>query len=204
MRPSTGLLFILQMIYEHGEQWWNDVCRGKLVIRPPERSLVNLSAEQSSSKSGGSGRRKLWILSIKYLFHARNVLKYAVKSYDTGPTALLPSQESRSTYFYRPRPGLNLRTLGPMVTTVTSRPTTGATSSGVGRRLLNAAPRWVHVGFVVDKLALGQGFPFNNHHIPYRAGFLKQRYASHCSLVHGHSKKSKDRNIYFFSINAVT
>jgi hypothetical protein len=31
-----GLLFIPQMIYEHGEPWWNDIDRGKLVIHPPE------------------------------------------------------------------------------------------------------------------------------------------------------------------------
>jgi hypothetical protein len=36
--PQTGLLFIPQMLYEHGGTWWNDVDRGKLLIRPPELS----------------------------------------------------------------------------------------------------------------------------------------------------------------------
>jgi hypothetical protein len=37
LRPLTGLLFIPQEIYEHGEPWWNGVDRGK-VIRLPELS----------------------------------------------------------------------------------------------------------------------------------------------------------------------
>jgi hypothetical protein len=31
-------LFILLVTYEHGELWWNDIRRGKLLIRPPELS----------------------------------------------------------------------------------------------------------------------------------------------------------------------
>jgi hypothetical protein len=30
MLPSSGLLLILQMIYEYGEPWWNDIDRGNL------------------------------------------------------------------------------------------------------------------------------------------------------------------------------
>jgi hypothetical protein len=33
-----GLLLISQVIYEHGEPWWNDNDRGKLLICPPELS----------------------------------------------------------------------------------------------------------------------------------------------------------------------
>jgi hypothetical protein len=39
-----GLLFIPHVIYiyiyiyEHGEPWWNDVSKGKLLIHPPELS----------------------------------------------------------------------------------------------------------------------------------------------------------------------
>jgi hypothetical protein len=37
--PSTaatmGLLFIPQVIHEHEELWWNDIDRGKLLIRSP-------------------------------------------------------------------------------------------------------------------------------------------------------------------------
>jgi hypothetical protein len=31
-------LFIRQIIYEHGELWWNDIDGRKLLIRPPEFS----------------------------------------------------------------------------------------------------------------------------------------------------------------------
>jgi hypothetical protein len=31
-------LFILQVIHEHGEPWWCDIGRGKLLIRSPELS----------------------------------------------------------------------------------------------------------------------------------------------------------------------
>jgi hypothetical protein len=34
LRPPTGLLFITQVIYEHGEQWWNDIDRGYLSYSP--------------------------------------------------------------------------------------------------------------------------------------------------------------------------
>jgi hypothetical protein len=39
LRPPTGVLFIPQAIYEHGEPWWNDktVDRG-ILIGPPELS----------------------------------------------------------------------------------------------------------------------------------------------------------------------
>jgi hypothetical protein len=33
-----GLFFIAQVIYEHGDPWWSDTERGKLLIRPPELS----------------------------------------------------------------------------------------------------------------------------------------------------------------------
>jgi hypothetical protein len=36
LRPPAGLLFIPQVRYEHGEPWWNDIGRGKHLIRPPE------------------------------------------------------------------------------------------------------------------------------------------------------------------------
>jgi hypothetical protein len=38
LQPPTGLLFIPQVIYEHGETWWNDIDRGKILIRQPEFS----------------------------------------------------------------------------------------------------------------------------------------------------------------------
>jgi hypothetical protein len=37
LRPPTGLLFIPQVIYEHGEPWWNCIHRGNLIL-PPDLS----------------------------------------------------------------------------------------------------------------------------------------------------------------------
>jgi hypothetical protein len=39
-----GLLFIPQVIYEHGEPWWNDIDMGKLLI-----CLPGLSGNPTSS-----------------------------------------------------------------------------------------------------------------------------------------------------------
>jgi hypothetical protein len=36
--PLVGPSLIPHMIYEHREAWWNDIDRGKLLIRPPELS----------------------------------------------------------------------------------------------------------------------------------------------------------------------
>jgi hypothetical protein len=38
LQSPLGLLFIPQVIYEHGEQWWNDIDRRKLLICIPELS----------------------------------------------------------------------------------------------------------------------------------------------------------------------
>jgi hypothetical protein len=35
---ANGPIVILLVIYEHGEEWWNDVDRVNLLIRPPELS----------------------------------------------------------------------------------------------------------------------------------------------------------------------
>jgi hypothetical protein len=36
--PPTGLLLIPYVIYKHGEIWWNEIDRGKSLIRPAELS----------------------------------------------------------------------------------------------------------------------------------------------------------------------
>jgi hypothetical protein len=42
LRPPS--LFVPQVIYEHGEQWWNDMNRRKLLISQPD-----ISANPASS-----------------------------------------------------------------------------------------------------------------------------------------------------------
>jgi hypothetical protein len=50
-------------------------------------------------------------------FILRRVFQHAVKSYNMGL-----SEGRRAADFYRPRPGLNLRTFGPVASTLTTRP----------------------------------------------------------------------------------
>jgi hypothetical protein len=46
LRPSAGQLFIFQVIYKHGEPWWNDdVDTGKLLMSNIESSWVILLAD---------------------------------------------------------------------------------------------------------------------------------------------------------------
>jgi hypothetical protein len=50
-----------QVMYDHGELWWNDMNRGKLVIRLPE--LFG----NSSSKAGGTGKGNYEFCLTMYL-----------------------------------------------------------------------------------------------------------------------------------------
>jgi hypothetical protein len=56
LRPSADLLLIPQVIYEHGERWWNDIDRRILMIRPPELwryyQRINLVAKQETLGEG--------------------------------------------------------------------------------------------------------------------------------------------------------
>jgi hypothetical protein len=38
LRATNGLLFIPQVIYEHGEPWWIDIDRENITTDPPELS----------------------------------------------------------------------------------------------------------------------------------------------------------------------
>jgi hypothetical protein len=54
-----------------------------------------------------------------FLFTLASDFLHAVKSYDMGPLALLPSEVKCAADFYRPlnplpRPGMNTRPLGPV------------------------------------------------------------------------------------------
>jgi hypothetical protein len=65
LRPPTGLLVILQVIYEHGEPWWNNIDRGNWVFH--QKSLTILPAESSSSKAGRTGEGNYEFGLTKYL-----------------------------------------------------------------------------------------------------------------------------------------
>jgi hypothetical protein len=96
LRPQVGLLFIRLVTCEHGKLWWNDVDREKLLTLPPECSPAILPAETSSSKSGASGRRKLWLL---HLFHTRRELLAFRKILRMGPAALLLLRRNKCCEF---------------------------------------------------------------------------------------------------------
>jgi hypothetical protein len=51
--PPTDLLLVLKVIYEHGKPWWNDIDRGKLLIRPPEFCGSTTSSHLVASRRNG-------------------------------------------------------------------------------------------------------------------------------------------------------
>jgi hypothetical protein len=53
LRATTSLLFISQVIYEHGEPRWNDVDRGNLAICSSQ--LSGNPIKSSSTKAVGMG-----------------------------------------------------------------------------------------------------------------------------------------------------
>jgi hypothetical protein len=63
MRPPTGLLFISQVIHEHGEPWWNDTGSGKL-IRPPELSGNTTKSSSSKDDERAKDMKNLALRSI--------------------------------------------------------------------------------------------------------------------------------------------
>jgi hypothetical protein len=68
LRPPTCLLFIPQVIYVHGEQWWNDIDKESSWF-VYQSSPVLLQAESSSSDAGGSGQGNDEFFLTKYFFH---------------------------------------------------------------------------------------------------------------------------------------
>jgi hypothetical protein len=82
-------------------------------------------AESCSSKSGGTGRRNDEFGLTKYLFHTskgfvtfRKILRHGANGFSS------PSKKGvlRTLKIYRPRPGSNPRTVGPMVSTLAITP----------------------------------------------------------------------------------
>jgi hypothetical protein len=57
LRPPAGLLFTPQVIYEHGQPWWNDVDGRKFLCLSPELSSNPTTSHLVASRS--NGRREL-------------------------------------------------------------------------------------------------------------------------------------------------
>jgi hypothetical protein len=56
IRPSTVVLFIAQVIHEHGELWWNEFDREYYLICQPELSENSTSSHLVANR--GNGRRE--------------------------------------------------------------------------------------------------------------------------------------------------
>jgi hypothetical protein len=111
----------------HGKPWCNDSDRGKVLIRPPELLGVP-SSSHLVAKHEELWKEMMNFASRRTAFVHRSVLSHAVKSY-MGPITLLPLRRKEFQIFiafkiHCPRPGLNLRTLGPMASTLTFTPPT--------------------------------------------------------------------------------
>jgi hypothetical protein len=118
--------YSLKVIYEHGKP-----CR---MISTAENSWfvhqgsLAFTSESPSSKGRGSGEGNYEFFVTKYVFHAWKGCQHDVKSYEMGPTALLPLRRMTCCVFlwqlkiHRPRPGMNPRTLGPIASMLTTRP----------------------------------------------------------------------------------
>jgi hypothetical protein len=84
--PQTGLLFISQMIYEHGEPWWNYVTdRGKLLICPPELSGNPTSSHLVASRRNGQkewefGLVKYFCSYLHVIFTCQKILWHGASS----------------------------------------------------------------------------------------------------------------------------
>jgi hypothetical protein len=69
LRPLMGPLFILQIIYDHGEPWWNDIDRRKHVIRPPKLFGNPTSSHLvASSKAVRTGKGNAGFGLKKYIY----------------------------------------------------------------------------------------------------------------------------------------
>jgi hypothetical protein len=123
LRPPACLLFIPNVACEHGEPWWNDTDRAKLLIRPPEISgnptSSHLTARVRAKETMNLALRSIVVRTFQV------ISLHAVKSYDMGLLALLPLQRKVFCRFFialkNPSlwPGLNPRTFGLVASTRT-------------------------------------------------------------------------------------
>jgi hypothetical protein len=69
-----GLLFILQMIYEYGEPWWNDTDRGKQ--KNSEKNLAHASMVRSRQLTVSAMARPYMFLTSQAFANVRNLEEY--------------------------------------------------------------------------------------------------------------------------------
>jgi hypothetical protein len=119
LRLPPVLLFIPHVIYEHGETWWNGIDRGK---HSSTRALWKSHQQSHSSKAGETDEGNYWFYLAKYPFNTSKGFLICRKIYDMRHPVLLPLRKKASFGFYRPWPGFNPLTLGPVASTLIIRP----------------------------------------------------------------------------------
>jgi hypothetical protein len=96
LRPPNSLLFMPQVIYEHGEPWWNDI------ERKTNFSTRDICQSYQQSHLVPSRRNtQIWLCKVLLCTLASDFL-HAAKSYDMGPPALLPVRRKVCSDFYSP------------------------------------------------------------------------------------------------------
>jgi hypothetical protein len=91
--PPTYLLFIHYVIYERGESWWIDYCKGVILTRSPE--LTEILSTVSWAKG-----MTIWPWEVFLFILASNFVH--VKCYDSGPPASLPLRRKLCCGFLSP------------------------------------------------------------------------------------------------------
>jgi hypothetical protein len=81
------------MIYEHGEIWWNDINRGKL-IHPSE--LSGSEQEEQAKEMVDLALQSIFVHTSWVIF------LHAIKSYDIGLRLYFSSKGRCAADFYRP------------------------------------------------------------------------------------------------------
>jgi hypothetical protein len=88
--PPTDLLFVPQMMYEHGQTWWIMSTENSWLVH--QSSLAILPAEPSGSKQDKRAKIMINLALPNICVHICEWFLYAVKSYDMGPRVLFPSE----------------------------------------------------------------------------------------------------------------
>jgi hypothetical protein len=117
LKPTSELKYPwrywLVTVTTEWEPWWSDIYRGKLLIRPPEL-LGNPAGSHITTKQEELAKEMMH-------FALRNICFIRWRTWG-GEIFTSPPKEGVLRFFYRLWPGLNPRTLGPVASTLITRP----------------------------------------------------------------------------------
>jgi hypothetical protein len=122
---SVGsLLFIPRVICEHGEPWWW-WCRLGITADSLTRALWQSYQQGHLGASRRNGRRSenlayQYLRYVNWSLTCRKILRHRTSSF-TSPLKEVVLQ-ILSTLQFMPRPGLNPRSIGPVASTLTTKP----------------------------------------------------------------------------------